>query len=130
MFRAMSDGLDLLLLRQLGQLKTELHDFESQVDRSDTKLASAILGTKRQIYDLNVLLVSLVQTLAASNQLDMEVLEARMENKMAEDGYSAEHPETPTPDRPYSCLGCYRAIAIADGNMTAIGMRCKQCARW
>jgi len=130
MFRAMSDGLDYYLLKQLGQLKTELHDFESQVDRSDAKLASAILGTKRQIYDLNVLLVSLVQTLAASNVLDMEVLEARMDNKMAEDGWSAEHPEPTTTERPYSCTSCYRAIAIADGNMTATGMRCKQCARW
>jgi hypothetical protein len=130
MFGAMSDGLDYLLLRQLGQLKTELHDFESQVDRSDAQLASAILGTKRQIYDLNVLLVSLVQTLAASNVLDMEVLEARMDNKMEEDGYSAEHPEPTTADRPYSCTVCYRALAISDGNMTATGMRCKQCARW
>ncbi len=131
MFRTMSDGFDYFLIQRLAALEEELHDFEREIENQiDSKLVTGILAAKRQIYDLNVLVISLVESLAATKVLDLEVLEAQMQKKLTSDGFSAVHPEPLSPDRPYQCLGCYRAIAIAEGNMTANGMRCRTCARW
>jgi hypothetical protein len=110
-------------------LRSELEAFEAQSTRADHDLAAALLASKRRQFELSTLVTALIETLAASNALDVDVLEGRLENLRAAEPWSAEHPEPATPDRPYQCLGCYRAIAIAEGTMTTLGMRCPACVR-
>ena len=125
----MSSVYEGYLGRQLSKLKTEIEQFEAAQDLTDREIRKQILASKRSVYELRVLVTSLVETLEAANVLDMDMLDGRIENRLAEEGWSAEHPEPVTADRPYQCVGCYHAITIAEGTMSTTGMRCPRCAR-
>lgn len=120
---------DAYLGQQLTKLRTEIEQFEAAQDLTDREMRKQLLASKRSLYELRVLVTSMVETLVTANVLDFDVLEARMENRFAEEGWSAEHPEPVTADRPYSCVGCYRAMAISEGTMSTTGMRCPRCTR-
>jgi hypothetical protein len=120
---------DAYLGQQLTKLRTEIELFEGAQDLTDRAMRKEILATKRSLYELRVLVTSMVETLVAANLLNFDVLEERMENRFAEEGWSAEHPEPVTADRPYSCVGCYRAMPMSEGTMSATGMRCPRCTR-
>jgi hypothetical protein len=120
---------DAYLGQQLTKLRTEIELFEGAQDLTDREMRKEILASKRSLYELRVLVTSMVETLVAADLLNFDVLEERMENRFAEEGWSAEHPEPTTADRPYSCVGCYHAMAMSEGTMSPSGMRCQRCAR-
>lgn len=126
----MSDTWDFFLQRQVNQLRQELHDTEDQLERQDLLTGKALRDIRRRLYATNTVLAALVETLAAANVIDMEIFNARHENLLEAEGWSQDNPEPTTTDRPYTCQGCFKAIPIAEGNMTATGIRCKQCAKW
>ena len=120
---------DAYLGQQLTKLRTEIEQFESAQDLTDREMRKEILASKRSLYELRVLVTSMVETLVAANLLNFDVLEERMENRFAEEGWSAEHPEPVTADRPYVCVGCYHAMTLTEGTMSPTGLRCQRCAR-
>ncbi|MFT3699614.1 MAG: hypothetical protein QM831_41080 [Kofleriaceae bacterium] len=129
----MSDAWDFFLQGQVNQLRRELHDTEAQVDdlgKLETATARSLRDMRKRLLETSTLLLALVETLAADGKLDLDVLQARHENMLADQPPSADHPEPTTADKPYTCTQCFRATAIASGNMTATGFKCNQCARW
>ena len=118
---------DYWLSARVDQLRAELDTFASQVHRDEVQVARELLQMKRNHYELSLLVLTLVDTLAAGGALDVNVLEARLEASRDAEPWSAEHPEPLTAGKPYQCTSCFRALAIAEGTMTANGMRCSAC---
>lgn len=111
----------------IQKLRREMEDFESDTHRTEADLKSALLQTRRQLFEMTMLVSSLIETLAADGKLDTDVLEGRLENLRAAQPFSREHPEPTTTERPFSCAVCFRAMAIGEGTMLGDGLHCATC---
>jgi hypothetical protein len=111
----------------VGQLRTEIEGFERDTVRTERDLIAALRVAQHRQLELSMMVIALIETLQAGGQLDVDVLEGRLENLRVEQPRSAANPEPVTPDRPYLCASCFRAIAIADGTLVADGMHCSRC---
>ena len=111
------------------EVRIQLEAFESQTQRTEKQLAQALIASQRREFELSLLVSALIDTLAASGHLDVDVLEGRVENMREEQPYSAQNPEPLTAERPYQCAACFRAMTMAEGTMVADGLHCQACMR-
>ncbi len=109
------------------QLRNEVESFERQTARTEHDLLVALRTSQRRQFELANLVVALIETLAASGTLDLDVLDGRLENLRSAQPWSAENPEPLTADKPYQCVVCFRAMPIADGTLADDGMHCSVC---
>jgi hypothetical protein len=120
-------GYNNYTYRLVQKLRAEVEAFEADTQRTEADLKTALIQTRRQLFEMTMLVSALVETLVADGKLDPDVLEGRVENLRVAEPWSKEHPEPTTAVKPFACAVCFRAMEMGEGTMLGDGLHCGGC---